>query len=181
MGSRNSIYPSLSGQSSACVNDISIMLQQSPGDTCKQRDYSGISFPYTSICRLAWNTRIRALFDDKATFIDTSKTSIFEWEVAILFIHLWVDKMVLVSMILLILWMPQEDQQDYYPVISFPLTSICYCTVLQTLGYELHIYTYYLKYIFRNIWHIFCFCLFVCLFFFLRYVDDENRNVRLFW
>ena len=74
MGSRNSIYPSLSGQSSACVNDISIMLQQSLGDTCKQRDYSGISFPYTSICRLAWNTRIRALFDDKATFIDTSTT-----------------------------------------------------------------------------------------------------------
>ena len=39
-----------------------------------------------------------AFFDDKATFIDTSKTPIFEWEVAILFIHLWVDKVVLVSM-----------------------------------------------------------------------------------
>ena len=39
--------------------------------------------------------------------------------------------------------------------------------------------TYYLKYIFRNIWHVFCFCLFVCLFvFFLRYVDEENRNVE---
>ena len=35
--------------------------------------------------------------------------------------------------------MPQEDQQDYYPVISFPLTSICYCTVLQTLGDELYL------------------------------------------
>ena len=29
-----------------------------------------------------------AFFDDKATFIDTSKTPILEWEVAILFIHL---------------------------------------------------------------------------------------------
>ena len=28
------------------------------------------------------------LFDDKATFIETSMTPIFKWEVAILFIHL---------------------------------------------------------------------------------------------
>ena len=47
-----------------------------------------------------YKTRITALFDDKATFIDTSKTPIFEWEVAILFIHLWVDKVVLVSVLL---------------------------------------------------------------------------------
>ena len=40
MGSRNSIYPSLSGQSSACVKDISNVMQQSPGD--KQEYYSGI-------------------------------------------------------------------------------------------------------------------------------------------
>ena len=156
----------------------------------------------------------------KATFIYTSKMPIFEWGVAILFIHLWGDKKVLVSMILLILWMPQEDQQDYYPVISFPLTSICYCTVLQTLGYELYLMpkatliyvlknifffvmhyqktaslssvsffrtrllqnTYYLKYIFRNIRHVFCFCfcLFVC-FFFWGMLMRRTETLRLFW
>ena len=61
-------------------------------------------------------TRITALFDDKATFMDTSKTTIFEWEVAILFIHLGVDKVVLVSMILQMLQQSPGDtckQEDY--------------------------------------------------------------------
>ena len=55
-----------------------------------------------------------ALFDDKTTFIDTSKTPIFEWEVAILCIHLCVDKVVLVSMIFQMLQQSPEDKQEYY-------------------------------------------------------------------
>ena len=43
---------------------------------------------FTETGSKALNTRITALFDDKAIFIDTSKTPIIEWEVAILFIHL---------------------------------------------------------------------------------------------
>ena len=56
-----------------------------------------------------------ALFDDKATFIDTSirKTPILEWEVAILFIHLWVDKVVLVPMIFQMLQKSPGDKQEY--------------------------------------------------------------------
>ena len=52
MGSCNSIYSSLSGQSSACVNDTS-NVQQSPGD---KQDYSGIQFPYTLIYGIAPQT-----------------------------------------------------------------------------------------------------------------------------
>ena len=55
-----------------------------------------------------------ALFDEKVTFIDSSKTPIFEWEVAILFIHLRVDKVVLVSMIFQMLQKSPEDKQEYY-------------------------------------------------------------------
>ena len=43
MGSCNAIYPSLSGLNGACVNDISNVATVT-------RVYSGISFPYTSIC-----------------------------------------------------------------------------------------------------------------------------------
>ena len=57
-----------------------------------------------------YKTRITALFDDKATFIDTSKTPIFEWEVAILFIHLWVDKVVLVWVIFQLLQQSPGDK-----------------------------------------------------------------------
>ena len=55
-----------------------------------------------------------ALFNDKATFIDPSKTPIFEREVTIPFIHLWVDKVVLVSMIFQMLQQSPADKQEYY-------------------------------------------------------------------
>ena len=61
----------------------------------------------------------------KATFIDTSKTPIFEWEVAILFIHLCVDKVVLVSMIFQMLKLSPGEKQEDYSGISFPYTLIC--------------------------------------------------------
>ena len=76
------------------------------------------------------NTRIyvTALFDDKATFIDTSKTPIFEWEVAILFILLWVDKMMcLCQWYFQFLKMPQGDQLDGYIVFLYCYTLILYC------------------------------------------------------
>ena len=65
------------------------------------------------------NTRITALFDEKATFIDTSKTPIFEWEVVILFIHLWVDKVVLVSMIFQMLQKSPGDKQEDFEEYNF--------------------------------------------------------------
>ena len=73
-----------------------------------------------------YKTRITALFNGKATFTDTSKTSIFGWEVAILFIHLWVDKVVLVSMMLQMMQLSPGDtcKQDYSE-IDFPYTSMC--------------------------------------------------------
>ena len=55
-------------------NIANMCLYLSSGD--KQEDYLGILFPYTSICRQASKTRITALFNDKATFIDSSKTPI---------------------------------------------------------------------------------------------------------
>ena len=58
-------------------NIVNMCLYLSSGD--KQEDYLGILFPYTSISRQALKTRITAIFNDKATFIDSSKTPIFEW------------------------------------------------------------------------------------------------------
>ena len=58
-------------------NIVNMCLYLSSGD--KQEDYLGILFPYTSICRQASKTRITALFNDKTTFIDSSKIPIFEW------------------------------------------------------------------------------------------------------
>ena len=57
-------------------NIVNMCLYLSSGD---KEDYLGILFPYTSICRQASKTRITALFNDKTTFIDSSKTPIFEW------------------------------------------------------------------------------------------------------
>ena len=84
MGSRNSIYPSLSGQNSACVNDI-FKCCGSHQEINKKifQEYNFLTLQF--VVKLS-NTRIyvTALFDDKVTFIDSSKTPIFEWEVAII-------------------------------------------------------------------------------------------------
>ena len=91
MGSRNSIHPSLSGQSSACVNDISNV------ETVTRRKTRRL---FGNIISLHFDLSLSFEHLDKSFIrlqsnLHWHKTPIFEWEVAILFTFLWVDKVTL--------------------------------------------------------------------------------------
>ena len=91
VGNAKTIYPSLSGKNSACVSDIRSYgwLLKDTIDDDKMQILTRISHYLTFL--------FKHLYDHSLTQVGLP---IFEWEMLKLFIHRWVEKIVLVSVIL---------------------------------------------------------------------------------